>query len=100
MNVLDADSLMTPSTLLALVERMQADPHLGILQTVPALIGQLTLFARLQQFASRVYGGVIARGVAAWSGDDGNYWGTTPSFASPRSHKPAGYRMRLAMMQR
>jgi membrane glycosyltransferase len=42
---------------------------------VPALIGQTSLFARLQQFASRVFGNVIARGVAAWSGDDGNYWG-------------------------
>jgi membrane glycosyltransferase len=75
MIVLDADSLMLPSTLITLVERMQADPRLGILQTVPMLIGQLSLFARLQQFASRVYGGVIARGLAAWSGDDGNYWG-------------------------
>lgn len=75
MIVLDADSLMLPSTLVTLVERMQADQRLGILQTVPMLIGQLSLFARLQQFASRVYGGVIARGMAAWSGDDGNYWG-------------------------
>lgn len=75
MIVLDADSLMSPATLVALVERMQADPRLGILQTVPVLIGQSSLFARLQQFSSRVYGGVIARGVASWSGDDGNYWG-------------------------
>lgn len=75
MLVLDADSLMSPETLIALARRMQADPQLGILQTVPALIGQRSLFARLQQFASRVYGNVIARGVSAWSGDDGNYWG-------------------------
>ncbi len=75
MIVLDADSLMSPETLIALVRRIQADPNLGLLQTVPALIGQTSLFARLQQFASRVFGTVIARGVAAWSGDDGNYWG-------------------------
>lgn len=75
MIVLDADSLMHPATLLAMVERMQADPQLGLLQTVPSLIGQTTLFGRLQQFSSRVYGGVVARGVASWSGDDGNYWG-------------------------
>ena len=75
MIVLDADSLMSARTLLTLVERMQAEPRLGILQTVPALIGQLSFFARMQQFASRLYGGVIARGMAAWSGDDGNYWG-------------------------
>jgi membrane glycosyltransferase len=75
MIVLDADSLMSAETLIALVKRIQADPSLALLQTVPALIGQRSLFARLQQFASRVFGNVIARGVAAWSGDDGNYWG-------------------------
>ena len=75
MIVLDADSLMSAETLIELVRRMQADEHLGLLQTVPRLCGQETLFGRLQQFASRVYGGVVARGVAAWSGDDGNYWG-------------------------
>ena len=75
MVVLDADSLMTAQTLLALVNRMEADPRLGLLQTVPALVGQWSLFARQQQFAGRIYGGIIARGVAAWSGDDGNYWG-------------------------
>jgi|HigsolmetaAR203D_1030402.scaffolds.fasta_scaffold00061_89 Membrane glycosyltransferase len=75
MIVLDADSLMTAETLIELVRRMQADPQLGILQTVPLLIGSTSLFARLQQFAGRVYGALIARGVAAWSGDEGNYWG-------------------------
>lgn len=75
MIVLDADSLMSPTTLITLVERMQGDAKIGILQTVPALIGQASLFARLQQFASCVYGAVVARGLAAWSGDDGNYWG-------------------------
>ena len=75
MIVLDADSLMSPPTLVTLVERMQGDEHMAILQTVPALIGQVSLFARLQQFASSLYGAVVARGLAAWSGDDGNYWG-------------------------
>jgi membrane glycosyltransferase len=75
MIVLDADSLMSPDTLVTLVQRMQGDPRMGILQTVPALIGQVSLFARMQQFASCVYGSIVARGLAAWSGDDGNYWG-------------------------
>lgn len=75
MIVLDADSLIEPATLKRLVEMMQADPALGILQTAPQLIGARTFFARLQQFAACVYGPVIARGVAAWSGDSGNYWG-------------------------
>ena len=75
MIVLDADSLMSAETLVELVRRMQGDAHLGILQTVPMLHGHYSLFSRIQQFAGRVYGGIIARGVAAWSGNEGNYWG-------------------------
>lgn len=75
MIVLDADSLMAGETLIELVQRMQADARLGILQTVPMLIGHASVFARIQQFAGRVYGALIARGVAAWSGNEGNYWG-------------------------
>jgi membrane glycosyltransferase len=75
MVVLDADSLIDAPTLLHLVCAMQADPKLGILQTAPQLIGARTFFARLQQFAACVYGPVIARGLSAWSGDSGNYWG-------------------------
>jgi membrane glycosyltransferase len=75
MIVLDADSLIDAPTLLRLVQVMQADPALGILQTAPQLIGARTFFGRLQQFAGCVYGPVITRGLAAWSGDSGNYWG-------------------------
>jgi membrane glycosyltransferase len=75
MIVLDADSLIDASTLVALVRAMQSDPALGILQTAPQLIGARTFFGRLQQFAACVYGPIITRGVAAWSGDSGNYWG-------------------------
>lgn len=75
MIVLDADSLMAAETLLELVRRMQLDTRLGMLQTVPMLIGHSSLFARIQQFSGRVYGCLIARGMAAWSGNEGNYWG-------------------------
>jgi membrane glycosyltransferase len=75
MIVLDADSLIDAPTLRHLTEAMQSDPDLGILQTSPQLIGGTTLFGRLQQFAACVYGPVITRGLAAWSGDSGNYWG-------------------------
>jgi membrane glycosyltransferase len=86
MLVLDADSLIDAPTLKHLVQAMQADPRLGILQTAPQLIGARTFFARLQQFAACVYGPVIARGLSAWSGDSGNYWGhnaiiRVPAFA-------------------
>jgi membrane glycosyltransferase len=75
MIVLDADSILTAETLLTLVREMAADPNLGLLQTVPRLAGGQTLFARLQQFATAVYGPIVGRGIAAWQGDDGNYWG-------------------------
>lgn len=75
MLVLDADSLMEPATVVEMAARMDASPRLGILQTVPALVGGTTLLARLQQFAGRLYGPAIARGVSAWQGLDGNYWG-------------------------
>jgi membrane glycosyltransferase len=75
MIVLDADSLIDASTLSLLAQAMRADPRLGILQTAPRLIGARTFFARLQQFAACVYGPVISRGLSAWSGDSGNYWG-------------------------
>ena len=73
--VLDADSVMSGATIRALSARMEADPELGLIQTMPMLVGGETIFARLTQFAGRVYGPMIARGVSAWSGDTGNYWG-------------------------
>jgi membrane glycosyltransferase len=75
MIVLDADSLIDASTLQRMVLALRADPAIGILQTSPQLIGAQTLFARLQQYAACVYGPVITRGLSAWSGDSGNYWG-------------------------
>ena len=75
MLVLDADSLLRSGTILALARALEADPSLGILQSVPVLAGGTGLFARLQQFAASVYGPIIARGTAFWQGDDGNYWG-------------------------
>ena len=75
MIVLDADSLLAPDTLVTLAREMAADPNLGLLQTVPRLAGGKTLFARLQQFAGRVYGPIVARGISSWQGNDGNYWG-------------------------
>ena len=72
---LDADSLMEAGTVIELARRMEADDELGILQTSPHPIGGETLLARVQQFASRVYGPVLTRGLRAWFGNAGNYWG-------------------------
>jgi membrane glycosyltransferase len=75
MVVLDADSLMTGTCIVRLAAAMENDPDAGIIQSLPLIINRNTFFARLQQFAARVYGPVIATGLAMWSGRDGNYWG-------------------------
>jgi membrane glycosyltransferase len=75
MVVLDADSLMSAAALNTLMCEMDADPACALLQTLPRLQGGHSLFARLQQFAGAVYGPVVARGITAWQGNDGNFWG-------------------------
>jgi membrane glycosyltransferase len=75
MVVLDADSLMTGATIVQLAAAMERDPDAGIIQTLPLIINRNTLFARVQQFAARIYGPVIAAGLSQWMGRDGNYWG-------------------------
>ena len=75
MIVLDADSLMTGYCIVRLTAAMEADPDAGIIQSLPLIINRNSLFARLQQFAARIYGPVIATGLAQWSGRSGNYWG-------------------------
>jgi membrane glycosyltransferase len=73
--ILDADSLMTGETLVRLAGAMEAHPDVGLIQTLPIITGATTLFARVQQFAGRVYGPLIAHGIAWWHGAEGNYWG-------------------------
>ncbi|HEV3185262.1 MAG TPA: glucans biosynthesis glucosyltransferase MdoH [Xanthobacteraceae bacterium] len=75
MIVLDADSLMTGETMVQLAAAMERHPRVGLIQTLPTIIGARTLFARLQQFAGRVYGPLIGHGLAWWFGAEGNYWG-------------------------
>ena len=73
--VLDADSIMSADTLSKLVATMDAHPRVGLIQTVPRLVGGTTLFALLQQFAAGIYGPVVSAGLATWHGGGGNYWG-------------------------
>jgi membrane glycosyltransferase len=73
--ILDADSVMTGEILVRLVAAMERHPDVGLIQTLPVITGGTTLFARLQQFAGRVYGPLIAHGIAWWHGAEGNYWG-------------------------
>jgi membrane glycosyltransferase len=75
MVVLDADSLMSGETLVRLTATMEEDPDAGMVQSLPLIVNRNTFFARLQQFAARIAGPVLACGLAAWMGRDGNYWG-------------------------
>ena len=75
MVVLDADSLMEGETLARLAAAMERHADVGLIQTAPAIVNRHTLFARAEQFASRLYGPMLAHGVAWWSGSEGNYWG-------------------------
>jgi membrane glycosyltransferase len=75
MLVLDADSLMTGRAITRLANALSRDPGAGLIQSLPQLIGAQSVFGRMQQFASGVYGAALAEGLARWCGHDGNYWG-------------------------
>lgn len=73
--ILDADSLMEADTMLAMVRRMDADPKLGLVQTVPVVIGARTLFGRMMAYSSAYFSRYFARGAALLQGEEGPYWG-------------------------
>lgn len=75
MAVLDADSLMTGAAIAELVGAMEATPNAGIIQSMVYATGRHSLFARVQQFGARLYGPLLAQGVAFWQGPRGSYWG-------------------------
>jgi membrane glycosyltransferase len=75
MLILDADSLMSGDTIVRLVAAMEEHPKVGLIQTLPIVVNAISLFARWQQFAGRLYGPMLAAGIAWWHGSEGNYWG-------------------------
>jgi membrane glycosyltransferase len=75
MIMLDADSVMAGETLVRLVRLMERHPDAGMIQTAPSAVNRRSLFARVQQFASRVYGPMFAAGLHFWQLGDGQYWG-------------------------
>ena len=75
MIVLDADSLMNGKTMLRMAQLMEANAETGIIQAPPMTVGGHTLFARMQQFAGKVYGPIVSAGLAYWQVGDSNYWG-------------------------
>jgi membrane glycosyltransferase len=66
---------MTGDTVVRLAGAMERHPRVALIQTLPMIVNARTLFAKLQQFAGRLYGPLIAAGIAWWHGSEGNYWG-------------------------
>ncbi|MFC7702825.1 glucans biosynthesis glucosyltransferase MdoH [Plastorhodobacter daqingensis] len=73
--ILDADSLMEGATIAEMVRRMEADPELGLLQTLPKIIKARSRFGRAMQFAASFYSPIFARGQGLMQGRCGPFWG-------------------------
>src|SRR5450830_1902128 len=71
----DADIVMSGECLTSLVRLMEATPDAGIIQTAPRASGMDTLYARMQQFATRVYGPLFTAGLHFWQLGESHYWG-------------------------
>ncbi|GAB3625301.1 Glucans biosynthesis glucosyltransferase H [Pandoraea terrae] len=75
MVVLDADSVMSGECLTKLVRLMEGHPSAGLIQTAPLAAGRETFYARVQQFAGRVYGPLFTAGLHYWQLGESHYWG-------------------------
>lgn len=75
MLILDADSVMTPDSVLHMADLMAVEPGLGLIQTTPRVLPGETLWQRVQCFASEVYGLNLSRGFAMWAGNEANFLG-------------------------
>ncbi len=75
MIVLDADSLMSGDVIGRLVRLMQANPTLGILQSLVCGLPASSAFTRVFQFGMRHGMRVYTTGSAWWQADQGPYWG-------------------------
>ena len=75
MVIFDADSLMEGDLLVRMVNVMEGREDIGILQTAPMAMNQISLISRLQQFASHLYGPLFFAGLRFWQLDESGYWG-------------------------
>lgn len=73
--VLDADSLMEAETIITMIRRMEAQPDLGLLQSLPRIVAARSLFGRAMQFSAAFHGPVFTRGLARMQGRTGPFWG-------------------------
>jgi membrane glycosyltransferase len=75
MVMLDADSIMTGSTMVRLVRAMEANPEVGILQTQASMVLGQSPFRRILQFSNAVYGRIFSQGCSLVQRSSGSYWG-------------------------
>ena len=73
--ILDADSLMEGDTIVEMIRRMEANPDLGLLQSLPAVVRAQSVFGRVMQFAAAFFSPVFSRGLARMQGHTGPFWG-------------------------
>jgi membrane glycosyltransferase len=72
---LDADSIMTGETIVKMVRIHQANPRLGILQSLIVGMPSKSFFARVYQFGMRHGLRAYISGYAWWHADCGPFWG-------------------------
>lgn len=72
---LDTDSFMPASAILRMLRMMQAEPGLGILQSLVVGLPSTSAFTRIFQFGMRLGMRSWTIGSAWWQGDCGPYWG-------------------------
>ena len=75
MIVLDADSLMAGETLVKMVDLMEAHPRVALIQSPPVPANHKSLFARILQFATNLYGDIFIAGINFWQLSGSGYWG-------------------------
>ncbi|MEX6507306.1 glucans biosynthesis glucosyltransferase MdoH [Jiella sp. M17.18] len=72
---LDSDSVMSGEAIVRMVAAMEADPRIGILQSLVVGMPAESGFARIFQFGMRHGMRAFTMGSAWWSADCGPYWG-------------------------
>jgi len=75
MLVLDADSGIGADRLARLLVAMDDEPALGLIQPGIRLRSGTSRLAAVQRLSGRLCGPAFLRGLAAWAGPAGNFWG-------------------------
>jgi membrane glycosyltransferase len=66
---------MSEEVIVRLARAMELSPNVGLIQTAPTIVNRESLFARVQQFASRVYGPLFSASLHFWQLGESYNWG-------------------------